>query len=347
MRARHVVSIALLFGAGGRPGEAAAAAREPACSGADQGLQAAAESLENGRWAEAEERLRPLSASHPDCSAVVLGLARARAGQRDVAEAEALFERATALAPGDARTHALFARFWLSRGQLARADYLSARALSLDADCPEALVAQGRILAARGRVPEAEQAFGKAVRVAPASIEAHYELGVLLYRRLMHPDAVRELEQVVARRPTDARAYGYLAQCYETLGEAEKAEAAYENGLKANDGPFSDPFLDYSYGRFLLKERRLDESRAHLDRAVALHPLDRAVRYERAKLSLARGDYAAAREDAERALNLRDSGPVLDLQVYYLLATVYRRLGEEELARKYAELARTTPIPGQ
>jgi hypothetical protein len=47
-------------------------------------------------------------------------------------------------------------------------------------------------------------------------------------------------------------------------------------------------------------------------------------------------------------LSLRDpDGFVLDLQVYYLLATVYSRLGETELARKYADLARTTPIPDQ
>jgi tetratricopeptide (TPR) repeat protein len=345
VRARHAVPIVVLLGAGVWRAEAAAA-QGGACAGAGQTLQAAAQSLESGRWAEAEERLRPLASSHPGCSEAVLELARARAAQRDP-EAEALFERAAALAPAHAPTQALFAQYWLSRGQLARADYLSARALSLDPECSEALVAQGRILAARGRVPEAQQAFEKAVRVAPAGVEAHYELGVLLYRRLMHPDAVRELEQVVARRPEDARAWGYLAQCYEALGEPEKAEAAYKRGLGASDGPFPDPFVDYSYGRFLLKERRLDDSRAHLDRAVALHPLDRAARYERAKLSLARGDYAAAREDAERALSLRDPGPVLDLQVYYLLATVYRRLGDDELARKYAELARTTPVPGQ
>jgi tetratricopeptide (TPR) repeat protein len=345
VRAQHAVPIALLLASGGWPG-AAVAAGQAACAGAEQALQAAAQSVDAGRWAEAEERLRPLASSHPDCSEAVLALARAKAARRDP-EAEALFERAVALAPADARTQALFAQYWLSRGQAARADYLSARALSLDPDCPEALVAQGRILAARGRIAEAQPAFEKAARVAPASVEAHYELGVLLYRRLMYPDAVRELEQVVGRRPDDARAWGYLAQCHEALGEAEKAEPAYQRGLKVNDGPFPDPFVDYSYGRFLLKERRLDESRVHLDRAVALHPQDRAVRYERARLSLARGNYAAAREDAERALSLRDSGPVLDLQVYYLLTTVYRRLGEEELARKYAELARTTPIPGQ
>jgi tetratricopeptide (TPR) repeat protein len=346
VRVRHAVPIAVLVVSGAWPGGAAAAGHA-ACAGAEPGLQAAAESLESGRWAEAEERLRPLASSHPACYEAVLGLARARAGQRDSAGAEALFERAAAVAPADARAQALFAQYWFSRGQVARADYLSARALSLDPDCPEALVAQGRILSARGRIPEAQQAFEKAVRVAPANVEAHFELGVLLYHRLKHPDAVRELEQVVARRPGDARAWGYLAQCYEMLGEAEKAETAYESGLKANDGPFPDAFLDYSYGRFLLEERRLDESRAHLDRAVALHSLDRAVRYERAKLSLVRGDYPAAREDAERALSLRDAGPVFDVQVYYLLTTIYRRLGEDELARKYAELARTTPIPGQ
>ena len=79
---------------------------------------------------------------------------------------------------------------------------------------------------------------------------------------------------------------------------------------------------------------------------MALLPESRTVYYERAKLNLAARDYAAARKDAERALALRDpDGLVLDLQVYYLLATVYARLGETDLARKYAALSRTTPIP--
>jgi Flp pilus assembly protein TadD len=78
---------------------------------------------------------------------------------------------------------------------------------------------------------------------------------------------------------------------------------------------------------------------------VALHPDERTVHYERGKLNLALKEYGAARKDAERALSLRDpAGLVLDLQVYYLLTTVYARLGETELARKYAELSRTTPI---
>ncbi len=40
--------------------------------------------------------------------------------------------------------------------------------------------------------------------------------------------------------------------------------------LTVNKSPFFDSFVDYNYGRFLLKESRLEESQSHLDRAVAL-----------------------------------------------------------------------------
>jgi tetratricopeptide (TPR) repeat protein len=234
----------------------------------------------------------------------------------------------------------------VDKGELARADDLTSLALALAPDCPEALVLQGRVLSLKGRTREAREALEKAVRLAPASAEARYQLGIWLYHALLHPEAVRQFEKVVALRPLDTRAHDYLALNLEALGEAEGAGRAYAKAREANAGPSPDPFFDYYYGRFLLKQDRLEESRAHLDRAAALHPDERAVHYERGKLNLARKDYAAARRDAERALSLRDPpGPVADVQVYYLLATVYARLGESELARKYAELARTTPIP--
>lgn len=229
----------------------------------------------------------------------------------------------------------------IDKGGLARADYLSSLALAVAPDCAEALVVQGRVLALKGRPREAREALERAVRLAPASAEARYQLGIWLYRALLHAEAVRQFEKVVALRPRDARAHDYLALNLEALGEAERAERAYREALAANAGPSPDPFFDYYYGRFLLKQDRLDESRAHLDRAVTVHPDERTVHYERAKLNLALKDYAAARRDAERALSLRDpAGPVADVQVYYLLATVYARLGETDLARKYAELSR-------
>ncbi len=316
------------------------------CAGVKSSIRSAAEALDRGDWAEAERRLQPLSASHADCGGTVLGLARLRAAQGEADEAERLFARAIALAPNDARAHALFAQYWLSRGQPARAEELTARALSLNLDCPEALVVKGRLLSMRGQIHEAFQALEKAARLNPANAEAQFRLAIWFFGLMLSAEAAPRFEKVATLRPVDALALDYLALSREALGEAEGAEAAYRSALKVNEGAFFDSFLDYNYGRFLLKQMRLEESRSHLDRAVALMPDHRGVHYERAKLKMALSDFQGAREDAERAVGLRNPGNlVLDVQVYYLLSNVYARLGERELARKYAELSRTTAFP--
>ncbi len=349
--ARRRAVVASLLGLclhGGGLGAASPDGQDP-CTGAAPALRQAGEALDKRQWAEAEGHLRALEASHASCGGVALGLARLRAALGDTAEAERLFERATSLTPDDAVAHALFAQYWLSRGQRARADYESSLALSLDPDRPEALVVAGQILGLKGQAATAFQTLQKAARLGTGYAEAQYQLGVVLFRQKLHAEAVRQFEKAVALRPTDARALDYLALGLEALGEAERADEAYQRALRVNDdGPFFDSFLDYNYGSFLLKEGRFDESRSHLDRAIVLLPRSRGVRYERGKLNLTLGQYQAAREDAERALSLPDpGGSVLDLQVYYLLATAYARLGEADLARKYADLARTTPIPDQ
>lgn len=321
----------------------AAAVLGDRCAGAGPALGSAETALDAGRWDEGERLLEPLSATHPECGRVVLGLARVRAARGDAPEAERLFARATTLSPDDPDAQASFAQYWLGRRRVPQADYLSSLALSLNPDCPRALVVQGQILGLKGEVREARGALEKAVALEPGSAEAHYQLGILFFRGNLHPDAVRHFERVIALRPLDARAHDYRAVSLEAMGDAEGADIAYGRALAVNEGPFSDPLLDYNYGRFLLKQGRLDESRSHLDRAVSVFPESRGARYERGKLRLALKDYAAARQDAERALTLSDpDGTVLDLQVYYLLATLYARLGEADLARKYAELSRTT-----
>ena len=340
-----VVAAGVCFGAV----RAAWPGSERPCAGAASALEAIAEALDQRRWVPVESRLPALPESLADCPGAALVLARVRAAQGNDSAAERLFAQAIRLAPDDARTHGLFAQYWLSRRQPARADYESSLALSRNPDCAEALVVVGQILDLKGQAPAAFQAFENAARLGRGDAEAHYQLGVVLFRRKLHAAAVQEFDKAVALRRSDARGLDYLALGFEALGDAERSEDAFQRGLRVNDdGPFFDSLLDYNYGRFLLKQRRLAESRPHLDRAVALLPNSRGVYYERGKLNLALERYPAAREDAERALSLREPGSsVLDLQVYYLLATVYARLGETDLARKYAELSRTTPIPDQ
>ena len=318
------------------------------CAGAAPKLAYVADALEQGRWDEAEAQIATLAGSHPRCGEVVLGRARLHAARGEFDEAEGLFADAVLMTPDDAVAHALFAEFQLSRGHIPQAAHLASRAIALDPTSSRAVVLQGRLLGLQGRVPEARAALERAVSLDPENAEARFQLGALFYAAHLFAEAVPHFERAIALNPLDTRIHDNLALCFELLGVADRADTAYVRALAANDGPFPDPSLDLNYGRFLLKQGRLEESRVRLDRAVARFPDRRGPVYERAKLHLARGDLEAARADAERAMRSRDpSGTVLDLQVYFQLSTIYTRLGEVELAQRYAELARKARIPAQ
>jgi len=318
------------------------------CAGVEPQLRAAQKALDQDDLAKAERLLTPLETSHPDCSEMLVDLARLHASRKDPIRAQELFSRSTALAPQDARPYYYFAQFYLSEEQYRQADDLSEQALSRDPAYPAALILRGQILAMKRQTAAARELLEKACKLDPDNPEAHFQLGVLFDSRQLHPEAVEQFERVISLRPHDPRAYDYLALNLESLGEPKKAEAAYLKGLQVNDGPLFDSFLDYNYGRFLMKANRLAESKVRLDPALRISPETRAVYYEHSRLNLRLQKYKEAQVDAERALSLPDpSGFILDLQVYYLLATIYSRLGNTELAQKYAALCRTSRVPIQ
>ena len=319
-----------------------------ACSGLGNPLRAAEQALTRGDAVEAERLLLLLQSSRPACGEVLASLARVRASQENVDAAEQLFLRAIAVSTDDPHMYFYFAQFSFDQGEYRRAYDLIDKALILKSEYPGALILKGQMLALRGEPVAARKTLEEACRLAHNNAEAHFQLGILFDSSKLNREAVEQFRISVALRPLDPRAYDYLGLNLEALGETQEATTIYKKGLVVNKGPLFDYFLDYNYGRFLLKERKLQESKVHLDRAVSLAPETRAVYYERAKLNVLLGDYQQARQDAEQASHLQDpSGFVLDLQVYYLMANVYSHLGEHELARQYAELSKTATIPIQ
>jgi tetratricopeptide (TPR) repeat protein len=306
----------------------------------------AAKALDRGDIAEAERVLAPFASAAPPCNEVLLNLGRLRAAQKQAKAAESFFLRYLELAPRDARGHLQFAQFLFAVGDYPRADTASQRAVALDPSNAAALTLHGRLLVMKGELAKGQALLEKACKIDPAGADAHFQLGSLMDRTKRHAEAVREFEKVISLDPKNPRAFDYLALNLEALGQVDRAEQAYQKGLQLNQGALFDSFLDYNYGRFLVKRNRLTEATQHLDKAAELAPRVRAVRYERGKLNLRLGNYAEARNDAERALSLPDPGKVIiDLQLYNMLQQIYARLGEKELARQYAELSRTTPVP--
>jgi len=199
----------------------------------------------------------------------------------------------------------------------------------------------------KGQVKEGTSLLQHDWQIDPDNVDANFQLGTLSDMENRHADAVKHFERVVAIDASDPRAWDYLALNIEIVGEVDRAGEAYRKAEAVNQrGRHFDAFLDYNYGRFLMKDNQLKEAKEHLDRAVELTPNVRAVWYERAKVNLSIKNYEDARADGERAATLRDTrGVILDLQIYALLEQIYGRLGNKELASKYAALSRRTSVP--
>ncbi len=213
-------------------------------------------------------------------------------------------------------------------------------------ECPPVLLTLAQVRAMRGDDSEAEALFVRACKIAPDRPEPRFQLGVFYDGRQQHGRAAEQFRQVLSLTPHDPQAYDYLALSLEALGEFTEAESAYRMGLARNSGPRFDPMLHYNYGRYLVKHGRVEDAKRHLDEAVRLAPSVRAVHYERAKLAEQLGDLAGARRLAEAALKLADPGGViLDMQVHYLLARLYRAIGEDALAAKFTALSQKAEIP--
>jgi len=317
------------------------------CSGAETQITTISTAPARNAATAAKILLAPLEVAYPDCAQILLARARIEAAQGSAAEAHDLFLRYLEQAPDDSTGMAYFARFLIDQAEYQRADDLSAGALDRSPSDPAALAVRGQILDMKRQSQLGLELLKRSCELDPDNADAQFQLGALYDRGKRPADAVKHFQKVVDLDPGYAPAWDYLALNLEPLGELDRADAAYRNGLTVNqDGPHFDAFLDYNYGRFLAKRNQLLESKRHLDRAVDLVPDFRATWYDRAKLNLRLGNYPEARTDAEKAASITGQiGGIIDLQIDALLEQIYRRLGETELAERYAVLTRETPPP--
>ena len=327
---------------------AARPAHADSCSAIESQLRSVSRELSHGDIAGAEKALGLLAAAAPDCADLVLDRARMQAVKGE-SGAEDTFSRYNTLRPKDAKGWAYYARLLIDEGEYQRAEAASRIASECDPADPIAIAVQGQIVDMQGASQEGMQLLEQAIRLDPDDAEASFQLGGI-HDRAQHPArAVEYFTKAAKIRPSDARAWDYLALNLEPLGEIDRAQYAYRRGLAENrPGAYFDAFLPYNYGRFLMKRNQLSASKEQLDRAVESTSQVRAPWYERARLNLLLKNYQQARTDAEKAASLEDpQGAIANLQVYALLEQIYSRLGETDLARKYAELDRVTPAPVQ
>ncbi len=97
-----------------------------------------------------------------------------------------------------------------------------------------------------------------------------------------------------------------------------------------------------AYGKFLLTLGRTQESIEKDRHAIEADPESRDAHYELAKGLDHAGDFKNAAIEAERALTLPDLGTA-DAQIHFLLANLYRKLNQPDLAKAHLEKFQAAP----
>jgi tetratricopeptide (TPR) repeat protein len=147
-------------------------------------------------------------------------------------------------------------------------------------------------------------------------------------------NAQREFEAAIRLDPSYMEAYDGLGFALEALGEDAGAVANYRKAIELNEarrGGFASPYVNMS----ALSNRTGDRDVAleYARKALAANPASDRALFQMAKAYEYRGDWNAAVESLSRAvaLNSRSSS------YFYVLGTVYRKLGKVEESRKAME----------
>lgn len=206
-----------------------------------------------------------------------------------------------------------------------------------------ALVLKARLATFAHRPDVAKSCLILAITADPTSEEAQFYLGVFYYTQNDFKLAISPLEKAHTLSPKNPLPVFYLAMSHEASGDEAKSLELYQQAedLSGQKSPEYASIL-VTYGRFLLTLGRTQESIEKDRRAIEADPESRDARYELAKGLDHEGDFKNAAIEAEQALTLPDLGTA-DAQIHFLLANLYRKLNQPDLAKAHLQKFQSAP----
>ena len=200
-----------------------------------------------------------------------------------------------------------------------------------------ALVLKARLATFAHRPDVAKSCLITAVTADPNSEEAQFFLGVFYYTQNDFKLAISPLQTAQTLSPKSPLPMFYLAMTQQALGNETEALELYQQAenLSPEKTPQSAEIL-VAYGKFLLSLGRSEDSIEKDRRAIEANPESRDAHYELAKGLDHEGDFKNAAVEGERALALPELG-TSDAQIHFLLAKLYRKLNQPDLAKAHLE----------
>jgi tetratricopeptide (TPR) repeat protein len=206
-----------------------------------------------------------------------------------------------------------------------------------------ALVLKARLAMFAHRPDVAKSCLITAITADPTSEEAQFFLGLFYYNQNDFKLAISPLQTAQTLSPKNPLPAFYLAMTHEAMGEGTQALDLYQQAenLSPEKSPQSASIL-VAYGRFLLSVGRIKDAVEKYRRAIEEDPESRDAHYELAKELDQEGDCKNAALEGERALTLPELG-TSDAQIHFLLAKVYWKLKQPDLAKAHLEKFQAAP----
>ncbi|MFY9343065.1 MAG: tetratricopeptide repeat protein [Planctomycetota bacterium] len=166
------------------------------------------------------------------------------------------------------------ARLLRSRGDVAAALPVLAKARTISPGSADIPVEQGLCAESQGRLDDAKRCYEEALRVEPGKGLAHLQLGVLMGRQGNGAVARRHFERALVALPNSAVVHNNFATACFHVDELEPAATHYRRAVALDPEYFNAWF---NFGRVLARLGRKDEARTALQKAAALRPDDKQV----------------------------------------------------------------------
>ncbi len=250
--------------------------------------------------------------------------------QNDRAQAE--FELANKIAPGDPETLIDLGRFKSMTGQSDAGERLVDQALQLDATNMKALLLKGDMVRARLGLEQSLPFFNRALQVDPNSIEALLERAGTL-GDLRREDAARaDLKKIQGLVPNHP-----LALYLEAVLEARAGRYPAANALMTRTKGVlnSYPPALMLQGMLAYQLNNMQQAEDFLGKVVTQIPQSELARKLYAAVQLRKGDAGGALETLQPII---DSGKA-DARVYALAGSAYARRGDYKTSQEYLEKA--------
>jgi tetratricopeptide (TPR) repeat protein len=185
----------------------------------------------------------------------------------------------------------------VGESRLKQAVQADIKALEDDPDSPEAWGRLGMRYRAHDWYQEAAVCLRHAIRLDPGAMRWHYYLGRSL--ESLEPDkAAAAFGQALRLAPEYAPVHVYLARVLRRLGKLNQAKAHFERAGELEPG---NPDSSLALGQLAAAEGDLEQARSHLNRALDLNPEQSEAHAQLARVLMGLGERDRAKRHAEQA----------------------------------------------